>query len=118
MLEELGTTANFPAAANTAPDMREFFKGNGTASAAGAIKISAPTASTVTGPSVHAVADATAPNPITTMRIYVNNVSVHQTSSSHVDTVLSLAKGTHSVVFQAWDSKGNVYKAPKTITVQ
>jgi hypothetical protein len=118
MLEELGTTANFPAAANTAPDMREFFKGNGAASATGAIKISAPTASTVTGPSVHAVADATAPNPITTMRIYVNNVSVHQTSSSHVDTVLNLAKGTHSVVFQAWDSKGNVYKAPKTITVQ
>lgn len=118
MLEELGTTANFPSAANTAPDMREFFKGNGTASTTGVIKISAPTASTVTGPSVHAVADATAPNPITTMRIYVNNVSVHQTSSSHVDTVLSLAKGTHNVVFQAWDSKGNVYKAPKTITVQ
>ena len=28
MLEALGTTANFPSAANTAPDMREFFKGN------------------------------------------------------------------------------------------
>ena len=118
MLEALGTTSNFPAAANTAPDMREFFKNNATSSSTGVIKISAPTSSTVTGPSVHAVADASAPNPITTMRIYVNNVSVHQTSSSHVDTFLSLAKGTHNVVFQAWDIKGNVYKAPKTITVQ
>lgn len=120
MLEALGTTANFPSAANTAPDMREFFKGNAgsTVVPAGKITIAAPTASTVTGPAVHAVADASAPNPITFMRIYVNNVSVHQTSSSHVDTTLSLAKGTHNVVFQAWDSKGNVYKAPKTITVQ
>jgi hypothetical protein len=118
MLEALGTTSNFPAAANTAPDMREFFKSNATSSSTGVIKISAPTSTTVAGPSVHAVADASAPNPITTIRIYVNNVSVHQTSSSHVDTFLSLAKGTHNVVFQAWDSKGNVYKAPKTITVQ
>ncbi|MGC2696567.1 MAG: alkaline phosphatase family protein, partial [Candidatus Angelobacter sp.] len=119
MLEALGTTANFPSAANTAPDMREFFKGNGTVTAAtGAIKISAPTASTVVGPSVHAVADASAPSPITAMHIYVNNVLVHQVASSHIDTVLSLAKGTHNVVFQAWDSKGNIYKAPKTITVQ
>ncbi|MGZ4889597.1 MAG: alkaline phosphatase family protein [Candidatus Angelobacter sp.] len=120
VLEATGTTANFPAAANTAPDMREFFKNNtGTGtSTGGTIRISAPTASTVVGPSVHAVADALTPNPITTMRIYVNNVSVHQVSSSHVDTYLSLAKGTHTVVFQAWDSKGNIYKAPKTITVQ
>jgi hypothetical protein len=64
------------------------------------------------------VADASAPSPITAMHVYVNNTLVHQVSSAHVDTMLSLAKGTHSVVFQAWDSKGNVYKAPKTITVQ
>lgn len=119
MLEALGTTANFPAAANTAPDMREFFKNNTAGTVAtGAIKISAPTASTATGPSVHAVADATAPNPITAMHIYVDNVSVFQVKSGHVDTMLSLAKGTHNVIFQAWDSKGNIYKAPKTITVQ
>jgi acid phosphatase len=118
-LEAMGTTANFPAAANTAPDMREFFKNNaGGGVSAGNIKISAPTASTVVGPGVHAVADASAPSPITAMHIYVNNTLVHQVSSAHVDTMLSLAKGTHSVIFQAWDSKGNVYKAPKTITVQ
>lgn len=118
VLEAMGTTANFPAAANTAPDMRELFKSNGGTASSGAIKISAPTAATVVGPSVHAVADATAPAPITTMHIYVNNVLMHQVAAAHVDTYLSLPKGTHNVVFQAWDSKGNIYKAPKTITVQ
>jgi len=98
--------------------MREFFKSSTTTTSAGKVVISAPTASTVTGPSVHAVADALAPNPITTMHIYVNNVLVHQVAAAHVDTYLSLSKGTHNVVFQAWDSKGNIYKAPKTITVQ
>ena len=118
MLEALGTTANFPAAANTAPDMREFFKGNGTIVSAGNIAISAPTASTVTGPSVSLSASATASDPITFMRIYVDNVSVASASSNHIAATLNMSNATHSVVFQAWDSKGNVYKAAKTITVQ
>lgn len=121
MLEALGTTANFPAAANTAPDMREFFKNNGTGSVpatAGLIQISSPTSSTVTGPSVSLAASATATNPITFMRIYVDSVSVASASTSKIATTVSMSKATHSVVFQAWDSKGNVYKAARTITVQ
>src|SRR6478736_2009026 len=56
MLEALGTTANFPGAANTAPDMREFFQGNtgGTVppTTVPVVQVSSPTSSTVTGPSV------------------------------------------------------------------
>jgi len=119
MLEALGTTANFPSASNKAPDMREFFKGNGiNTSSLGNVTVSAPTANTVTGPSVHAAADASAPNPITFMRIYVDGKSASQIAASHIDTTLTLLKGTHSVVFQAWDSQGIVYKSPKTLTVQ
>jgi phosphatidylinositol-3-phosphatase len=118
MLEALGTTSNFPAAANTAPDMREFFKGNTGTATTGSVRISAPTTSTVSGPGVFLAADATASNPITFMRIYVNSVSVASASTSHIATNLGMAKGTHSVVYQAWDTKGNVYKASKTITVQ
>jgi hypothetical protein len=119
MLEALGTTANFPSASNNAPDMREFFKGNGSNTAAvGNVTVSAPTANTVTGPSVHAAASASAPNPITFMRIYVDGKSASQINANHIDTTLTLSKGTHSVVFQAWDSQGNVYKTPKTLTVQ
>jgi hypothetical protein len=121
MLEALGTTANFPAAANTAPDMREFFNGNGGTvppTTAPVVQVSSPTSSTVTGPSVNLAASATAPNPITFMRIYVDNVSVASASTSKIAATISMSKATHSVVFQAWDSKGNVYKAAKTITVQ
>ena len=119
MLEALGTTANFPAAANTAPDMREFFVGNtGTAATVGSVQISSPTSSTVTGPSVSLAASATASNPITFMRIYVDNVSVASASTSKISATVNMSTATHSLVFQAWDSKGNVYKASRTITVQ
>lgn len=120
MLEALGTTAHFPAASNTAPDMREFFKGNPTTSTGvlGSVTISAPITSTVTGPSVHAAASASGANPITFMRIYVDSASKASVSSNHIDTTLTMSKGTHSMVFQAWDSKGNVFKSTKTITVQ
>jgi len=122
MLEAMGTTANFPAAANTAPDMREFFKGNagGTVppTTVPVVQVSSPTSSTVTGPSVSLSASATGPNPITFMRIYVDNVSVASASTSKIAATVSMSKSTHSVVFQAWDSKGNVYKAARTITVQ
>ena len=121
ILEAMGTTANFPAAANTAPDMREFFKGNGGTvppTTVPVVQIASPTSSTVTGPSVNLAASATAPNPITFMRIYVDSVSVASASTSKIGATVTMSKATHSVVFQAWDSKGNVYKASRTITVQ
>jgi len=118
MLEALGTTANFPGAANTAPDMHEFFVGNTGTASAGLVQVSSPTSSTVTGPSVSLAASATASNPITFMRIYVDSVSVASASTSKIAATVSMSKATHSVVFQAWDSKGNVYKTARTITVQ
>jgi len=118
MLEALGTTANFPAKANTAPDMREFFLSNVGATVTGKVTISAPSASTVTGPGVQAAASATSPNRITFMRLYVDNVSVYSVSASSFSTTVTMSKGTHTMVFQAWDSAGAVYKATKTVTVQ
>ncbi len=119
MLEALGTTANFPSAANTAPDMREFFVGNtGPTASTGVVTVSSPTSSTVTGPSVSLAASAAASNPITFMRIYVDGVSVASASTSKIAATVSMSKATHSVVFQAWDSKGTVYKTIKSITVQ
>ncbi len=117
MLEALGTTANFPGAAETAQDMAEFFKPSG-ARPSGAVTVLAPTSGTVPGSPVHAVATASAENPITAMSIYVDNQLVHMVKANNVDTNVSMTTGTHSVVFQAWDSKGNVFKAPRTITVK
>src|SRR5207302_2355971 len=118
MLEALGTTANFPGAANTAPDMHEFFVGSTGTASAGTVQVSSPTSSTVTGPSVALAASAAAANPITFMRIYIDGISVASASTNKIAATVSMSKATHSVVFQAWDSKGNVYKAARTITVQ
>lgn len=117
MLEALGTTANFPGAAETAPDMAEFFKAPA-ASAGTGVTVLAPTASTVTGTAVHAAAVATGTSPITSMRIYVDNASVYLTLAKQLDTTVNMTPGTHSVTFQAWDTQGRVYKTSKTITVQ
>lgn len=117
ILELFGETSGFPGAAKTAPAMAEFFKSSSAAGGA-VVTISAPTSSTVTGSPVRLAARASAPNPITAMKIYVDNISKYSTSSSSVDQLIAVSKGTHNVVFQAWDSKGNIYKGSKRITVQ
>jgi hypothetical protein len=97
--------------------MSEFFKSSNAAGGA-VVTISAPTSSTVTGSPVHLAAHAAAPNPIKAMKIYVDNISKYSTSSSSVDQMIAMSKGTHNVVFQAWDTKGNIYKGSKQIKVQ
>lgn len=66
---------------------------------------------------VTAAAKSTA-GPITAMRIYVDNVSRFDTKASSLDTTIALATGAHSIVVQAWDSTGAVFKTPLTIRVQ
>ena len=112
MLEALGTSTNFPAAAATSPDMAEFFK------AAGSVTVSSPANNAVSGSPVHAVASASAANPITALRVYVDNQAAYTIQANHLDTFLPMARGIHLLVFQAWDSKGNVFKTTRTISVQ
>ncbi|HMC29354.1 MAG TPA: hypothetical protein VKL99_00870 [Candidatus Angelobacter sp.] len=87
-----------------------------TASFAGVTVSSPTTGSTSTSP-VHFVASATSTNPITAMRIYVDNVSVYLISANKLDTSVAMASGTHSVVVQAWDSTGAFFKTPMTLTI-
>jgi PKD repeat protein len=67
---------------------------------------------------VHFLATATSQKPITTMRIYVDNVSMYTVSAAKLDMYLSLPSGAHYVVIQAWDSSGAVFKTPVNITVK
>ncbi len=118
ILEMMGTTANFPAKANTAPDMAEFFKSSSSSTpVTSSVKITAPTTGTVASTSVHLAATASSSHAITAMRIYVDNVSKFFVHAASVDTQLSMTRGTHHLVFQAWDSSGAVIKASKTISV-
>jgi hypothetical protein len=63
-------------------------------------------------------AAAKSTHPITAMRVYVDSVSKFNNSSSSLDTSIALPSGTHSVVVQAWDSTGAVFKTPLTIQVK
>jgi hypothetical protein len=72
--------------------------------------------STVSSP-VHVVASATSANPITFMRIYVDNIDVYDIAANRINTSVNMVAGRRNVIVQAWDSKGAVFKAPITITV-
>jgi len=87
-----------------------------TASFAG-VTVSSPAPGSTAGSPVHFVASATSANPITAMRIYVDNVSAYLVSASKLDTSVTMSAGTHSVVVQAWDSTGAVFKTPLSLTV-
>ena len=115
----MGEETTFPSAAQNAPSMAEFFKSSSSSGTAtnGVVTITAPTTSTVSGSPVHLAAKASAPDPITFMRIYVDNVARYSASASSVSADVSMTTGTHRVIFQAWDSTGAVYKASKSITV-
>lgn len=68
---------------------------------------------------VHVTAAAkSAAAPITAMRIYVDSASVYAVNAAAIDATLTISSGTHSMVVQAWDSTGAVFKTPLTIRVQ
>jgi len=81
------------------------------------VTVSSPTAGSTSGSPVHFVASATSANPVTAMRIYVDNISVYLVSASKLDTLVTMSAGSHFVVVQAWDSTGAVFKAPLTLSV-
>ena len=87
-----------------------------TASFAG-VSVSSPAPGSTAGSPVHFVAAATSTHPITAMRIYVDNVSAYLVSASSLNTSVTMSNGTHSIVVQAWDSTGAVFKTPLTLTV-
>jgi hypothetical protein len=87
-----------------------------TASFAG-VTVSSPAAGSTAGSPVHFVASATSTHPISAMRIYVDNLSVYLVSASSLNTSVTMSAGTHSVVVQAWDTTGAVFKTPMNLTV-
>jgi len=81
------------------------------------VTVSTPSdGATVTSP-VEIVASATSANPITGVRVYVDNVSVFSTGNNLIDAYIWMSPGAHFVVVQAWDSTGAVFKSPFNLTV-
>jgi hypothetical protein len=57
------------------------------------------------------VASASAGGAITAMHVYADSNLVFQTQSGQINTTLQLPSGNHSLIAQAWDANGNIYKS-------
>src|SRR5205085_1499519 len=84
------------------------------------VTVSAPVNNATVDSPIRVVASAVTSNsvnPITAMRVYVDNVSAYTINAASLDTQITAPGGIHSLVVQAWDSSGAVYKLPLAITV-
>ncbi|HZS27042.1 MAG TPA: alkaline phosphatase family protein [Candidatus Angelobacter sp.] len=119
-LDALGVKS-YPGSAATAADMPDLFGAaaapSGCAAATAGVTVCSPTAGSTDGSPVHFVAAAASLHPITAMRIYIDNLSKFTTNAASLNTSLAVSSGTHSVIVQAWDSSGAVFKSPLTIHV-
>src|SRR5690242_12250960 len=123
-LDALGVHS-YPGVAGSAADMSDMFGAappppppSGCTATVNGVTVCSPAAGSTVASPVHFVAAAKSTHPITAMRIYVDNIAKFTVNASSLDTSLALATGTHSVVVQAWDSSGAVFKTPLTIHVQ
>jgi phosphatidylinositol-3-phosphatase len=121
-LDALGVHT-YPGNGGSSADMSDLFGTTppppppGCAATATGVTVCSPAAGGTVASPVHFVAAAKSTHPITAMRIYVDSVSKFTVNASSLNTSVALTTGTHSVVVQAWDSSGVVFKTPLTIHV-
>jgi acid phosphatase len=119
VLDGLGISA-YPGAAATAANMGDLFGATPpaicTANAIG-VTVCSPSAGSTVGSPVHFIAAAKSTHPITAMHIYVDNVAKFSVNTGMINASVAVASGTHSVVLQAWDSTGAIFKSSMTIHV-
>lgn len=90
--------------------------GTVTVNAAG-VTVVTPIAGTTTTSPVRVVASAASGNGISATWIYLDGVAVYKINSASVDASVAMPAGNHSMVVQAWDTKGTVFKAPVALTI-
>lgn len=81
------------------------------------VSVSLPSDGATVGSPVHFLASASAASGIAAIRVYVDDNSAYLTYSDNFDTNIPMGTGSHSVVVQAWDNSGNVYRQVMTINV-
>lgn len=83
------------------------------------VSITSPTNGATVSSPVHVTASASSSTSasITSMRIYLDNVNVYTVNGSSLNTYINASTGSHSLVVQAWDANGSVYKSTETISV-
>lgn len=82
------------------------------------VTLSSPLNGTTVSSPVQVVTKATGGSyPVTATWIYVDNQPAYKTSSSSVNTSLTLSPGSHHIVPVSWNSAGQAFVASATITV-
>jgi hypothetical protein len=82
------------------------------------ISLSSPGNGTTVSSPVQVTASANGGNyPVSAVWIYVDNQPVYKTSSSTVNTSLSLSAGTHHIVPVAWNTTGQSFTQSAYVTV-
>jgi len=122
-LDALGVHS-YPGNGGSSADMSDLFGSappppppSGCAATATGVTVCSPGAGSTVASPVHFVAAAKSTHPVTAMRIYVDNIAKFTVNASSLDTSVALATGTHSVVVQAWDSTGVVFKNSLSVKV-
>ena len=85
--------------------------------ASGSVAVSSPANGAAVGSPMSVVASASAAKPISSMRVYLDGVSMYTVNAASLNTSIAAANGSHSLVIQAWDSAGAVYKNALTVNV-
>lgn len=86
-------------------------------SASASVTVNSPTNNATVSSPFNVVASASGPNPITAMQVYLDSQLVTTVQSGSLNASVSAATGAHSLVIQAWDTTGAVYKSALSVTV-
>ncbi|HEY6348930.1 MAG TPA: Ig-like domain-containing protein [Candidatus Angelobacter sp.] len=87
------------------------------ATSSGAVAVSSPANNATVGSPFQVVATASAPRPIVGITAYLDSAIAATTNSASMNASISAGSGSHSLVVQAWDNVGTVYKQALTISV-
>lgn len=82
------------------------------------VAVSAPTPNSTVKSPVHIHASVPANSTVFTIQVYVDNSLRFQRNSKTIDTYLSMGRGKHFIVAQAWDDGGSFWKTGVTVNVK
>jgi len=81
------------------------------------IVMTSPTNNSTVSGSLQVTGNATSPAGVTAMQIYIDGNLTYAVKASTVDTLLTLATGTHRVTLKAWDTTGANWMSAAYVTI-
>jgi PKD repeat protein len=77
--------------------------------------VSSPANGASVASQVHVVASGFSGNPMMAMQIYLDSTLAYTVNSPNLDTTVTVASGTHSLIIKGWDSAGRSFS--KSVSV-